>query len=79
MLLYFVTFAINSNCNLKVLGSTPDRSTRIFFRACLCHLLNNTSISSNVLFPVISLYGVWPNEKTDLVGHCACNSGMVQK
>ena len=23
----------------KVLGSTPDRSTRIFFRVCLCHFL----------------------------------------
>ena len=26
------------NCNRKVLGSTPHRSTRIsFFRVCLCH------------------------------------------
>ena len=31
--------------NRMVLGSTPDRSTRIFFRVCLCHLLNNTASS----------------------------------
>ena len=36
--------------NQKVLGSTPDRSTRIFFRVCLCHLLINTSFSHNFLF-----------------------------
>ena len=27
--------------NWKVLGSTHDRSTQIFFRVCLCHLLNH--------------------------------------
>ena len=32
--------------NRKDLGSTPDRSTRIsFFQVCLCHSLNNTSLS----------------------------------
>ena len=35
--------------NRKVLGSTPDRSTRIFFRVCLCHLLNNTSFLNSVV------------------------------
>ena len=32
----------------KVLGSTPDRSTRLsFFRLCLCHSLSYTSFSYN--------------------------------
>ena len=29
--------------SVSSIGSTPDRGTRIFFRVCLCHLLNDTS------------------------------------
>ena len=34
--------------------SAPDRSTRIFFQVCLCHLLNNTSFSEIILVEVLT-------------------------
>ena len=51
--------------NRKVLGSTPDRNTRIFFQVCLCHFLNNTlfsKINTLFLFELLKIV-VWKRTK----------------
>ena len=45
--------------NQKVLGSTPDRSTRIFyFRVCLCHGQKENTVVNFFYLSLISLSNV---------------------